>query len=97
MYVRYRTYMQRNKSRIAPRHQPRAPKRVAARSKGRKVAKTYRLVPARIEAARRALGARTDTEAIETALDLVVFRRELIEGTAAMAGVELDPFDRARE
>jgi hypothetical protein len=69
-------------------------KQAAPRPPGAKVAKSYRLVPARIEAARQALGAKTDTEAIETALDLVVFRRELIEGTSAMAGVDLAPFDR---
>lgn len=36
------------------------------------------------------------TEAIETALDLAVFRRELIEGTEAMFGVRIQPFDRCR-
>ena len=62
-----------------------------------KVAKSYRLAPARIAAARRALGARTDTEAIETALDLVVLRRELLRGTAAMAGTDLAFFDSLPE
>ena len=36
-----------------------------------------------------ALGAATATETIERALDLVVFQRELIDGTRAMQGVEI--------
>jgi len=59
-----------------------------------KVAKSYRLEPGKIAAARSALGAPTDTAAIEMALDMVVFRKELMNGTAAMLGVEIDaPFD----
>jgi hypothetical protein len=42
-----------------------------------------------VAAAQRALGSATATEAIETALDLVLFRRELIAGTRAMLGVIL--------
>jgi hypothetical protein len=41
------------------------------------------------EAAKRALGAATATEAIERALDLAVFQRELVDGTQAMLGVEI--------
>lgn len=58
-----------------------------------KVAKSYRLSPARIAAARRILGSATDTAAIETALDMVIFRQELIDGTRAMRGVRITPFD----
>jgi hypothetical protein len=54
-----------------------------------KVPKTYRLSEAKIEAARQILGVRTATEAIETALDLVVFRQELVDGTRALFGLEL--------
>ncbi|MBA2626721.1 MAG: hypothetical protein H0U85_01805 [Gemmatimonadales bacterium] len=53
-----------------------------------KVSKTYRLAPDKLAAAQRILGAATATEAIETALDMVVFRQELIDGTAAMAGTK---------
>lgn len=60
-----------------------------------KVSKTYRLAPDKLAAAQRILGAATATEAIETALDMVVFRQELIEGTAAMAGVALTSPDEA--
>jgi hypothetical protein len=60
-----------------------------------KVARTYRLAPGRIETARKILGVRTATAAIETALDMVVFRQELIDGTRAMRGVVVEPFDDA--
>ena len=43
------------------------------RIKGR-VPRTYRLTPAKLEAAKRALGVKTATEAIEEALDRVVAR-----------------------
>ena len=53
--------------------------------------RTYRLAPENVAAAQRAMGSATATEAIETALDLVLFRRELIAGTRAMLGVRLTP------
>jgi hypothetical protein len=56
---------------------------------GGKASKTFRLSPGKIAAAQRILGAATATETIETALDMVVFRQELIDGTAAMLGVEI--------
>jgi hypothetical protein len=55
------------------------------------VPRTYRLAPEKVAAAQRALGSATATEAIETALDLVLFRRELIAGTRAMLGVTFTP------
>jgi len=61
----------------------------------RRVPRTYRLPLAKIEAARRALGAATATETIERALELVVFQRELIRGTRAMLGVTIDSPDPA--
>jgi len=39
------------------------------------------------------LGAATATEAIEKALDLAVFQRELVDGTRAVFGVEITPPD----
>ena len=62
-----------------------------ASAHGRKVPRTYRLAPEKVAAAQRALGSATATEAIEIALDLVLFRRELIVGTRAMLGVTLTP------
>lgn len=38
----------------------------------------------KLDAARRALRANTDTEAVDRALDLVAFRQELTRGIAAM-------------
>ena len=61
-----------------------------------KVPKTYRLSPAKVAAAQRILGTDTATATIETALDMVVFRRELVEGTRAMLGVELASPDSSR-
>lgn len=58
-----------------------------------KVSKTYRLDPGKLKTAQRILGATTATEAIETALDMVVFRQALIDGTQAMLGVTLDRSD----
>ena len=58
-------------------------------ARDRKVPKTYRLSPAKLEAAQRILGTPTATETIEAALDLVVYRDELVAGTRDMLGVEL--------
>ena len=62
---------------------------------GRKVPKTYRLAPDKVAAAQRILGARTATETIETALDLVVFRQELMDGTRKLFGLEISSPDPA--
>jgi hypothetical protein len=53
------------------------------------------LAPEKVAAAQRILGAPTATETIETALDLVVLRQELVRGTRAMLGVRLTPPDEA--
>jgi hypothetical protein len=65
------------------------PRKTVAAARGRKVPRTYRLVPEKIAAAQRVLGAATATETIETALDLVLFRQELVAGTRRMLGVRL--------
>jgi len=51
--------------------------------------RTYRLSASRIAAARKVLGAPSDTATIEQALDLVVLRRELVDGIDAMFGVPI--------
>jgi hypothetical protein len=61
-----------------------------------KVARTFRLTPGKVEAARRILGATSATDAIETALDMVVFRRELIDGTQAAFGIRIERPGEAR-
>jgi hypothetical protein len=73
------------------------PKKKSTRSnKGRvseKAPKTYRLSARKIAAARRVLGTPTDTATIEEALDMVLFRKELVDGTAKMFGIKIEPFD----
>ena len=54
-----------------------------------KVAMSYRLSPAKIARAQRVLGTPTATSTIEEALDLVVFRQELIDGVEQGFGVEI--------
>ena len=72
-----------------------AQKRAASRH--RKVLRTYRLAPVKVAAAQRLLGVATATEAIETELDLILFRRELVAGTRAMFGVRItSPDETAR-
>ena len=57
------------------------------------MSRTYRLPLRKLNAAKRALGAATSTEAIERALDLAVFQRELIAGNRAMFGVHIESPD----
>jgi hypothetical protein len=50
----------------------------------------------KLDAARRVLGVETETEAVDVALDLVAFRRELVRGIAAVrraGGIE-DVFEK---
>ncbi len=54
-----------------------------------RVPKAYRLTPGKLAAAQRILGAATATETIEPALDMVIFRQELLDGTRAMIGVHV--------
>lgn len=54
-----------------------------------KVAMSYRLSPGKIATAQKVLGAATATAAIEQALDMVVFRHELIEGTRSINGLDI--------
>ena len=69
-------------------------KRVPSRE--RRVPRTYRLPLSKVSAAKRALGAATATETIERALDLVVFQRQLIDGTRAMKGIVVTSPDGER-
>ena len=68
-----------------------ARKRPALREE--RVSRTYRLPLSKLKAAQRALEAATATEAIERALDLAVFQRELVDGTRAMIGIEISSPD----
>lgn len=51
--------------------------------------KNFRLRQSKIDRARAILGAETETETIERALDLVVFRSDLVEGVRAMRATGL--------
>lgn len=75
---------------------PNATRRKRPSDREQRVSRTYRLPLSKLSAAKRALGAATATETIERALDLVVFQRELIDGTRAMQGVEITPPDAER-
>jgi len=55
-----------------------------------KVAKSYRLSPKRIAAAQRILGTPNATATIEEALDLVVFREELLSGLERARGIDIE-------
>ena len=72
-----------------------APTRRTKRSprRAKRASRTYRLTPSKLAAARRVLGVATVTEAIETALDMAIFRQELLYGTCAMLGFYLTPPD----
>jgi hypothetical protein len=50
-------------------------------------------MPSTLAAAQRILGTTTATETIETALDMVVFRDELLRGTRAIRGMGIEPPD----
>ena len=50
------------------------------------VRKNLRLSQAKIDRARRILGTKTETETIEEALDLVVFRQEVVDGIKKISG-----------
>lgn len=50
------------------------------------VRKNLRLTQAKIDKARKILGTETETETIEQALDLVVFRKEVLDGISRIAG-----------
>jgi len=52
------------------------------------VRKNLRLTQAKIDKAKRILGTRTETETIEQALDLVAFKKEVVEGIGRLAGTK---------
>jgi hypothetical protein len=58
-----------------------------------KVRKAFWLDPRLLAEARASLGASSEREAIEMALDLVRFRSELLRGTRALLGLELSRID----
>jgi hypothetical protein len=70
----------------------RAPPAARSSRKG-KVRKEFWLDPKLLRTARELLGASSEREAVEMALDLVAFRQELIRGTRSLAGLDLASLD----
>lgn len=68
-------------------------KRVAERRPTRegKVRKELWLDPEALRRAQKILGTATERETVEVALDMIVFRRELLDGTRALSGLQIDP------
>jgi Arc/MetJ family transcription regulator len=56
-----------------------------------KVRKEFWLDPKALSRAQMILGTATERETVEAALDLVAFRRELLDGTRALSGLQIDP------
>jgi hypothetical protein len=69
------------------------PSKERTRRTARKVPRTFRLTPGKLEEAQKILGTDTATATIEQALDMVVFREELVQSAAAMHGVEIEQID----
>jgi hypothetical protein len=69
------------------------PDKTKTRATSRKVPRTFRLTPGKLEEAQRILGTDSATATIEQALDMVVFREELVQGADAMRGVEIEQID----
>ena len=58
-----------------------------------KVRKAFWLDPRLLDEARESLGASSEREAVEMALDLVAFRKDLIRGALALGGLALSRID----
>jgi hypothetical protein len=57
------------------------------------VRKTFWLDPHLLDEAKASLGASSEGEAIEIALDLVLFQQDLVRGTCALLELELTRID----
>ena len=67
---------------------PRTPERRPSREG--KVRKEFWLDPETLRRAQKILGTTTERETVEVALDMIAFRRELLDGTRVLAGLEID-------
>jgi len=68
---------------------PKAPERRSARQG--KVRKEFWLDPKALRRAQKILGTAAERETVEVALDMIAFRRELLDGTRALSGLRIDP------
>ena len=78
---------------MATRSRRRRISQPARSSRKGKVRKEFWLDPKLLRTARELLGASSEREAVEMALDLVAFRQELIQGTRSLAGLDLVSLD----
>ena len=86
----------RRRSRATPRARRSRPAAAEARPRATrtgKVRKAFWLDPKLLDDARAALGAANEREAIEMALDLVSFRKELARGVRALPRLKLSRID----
>lgn len=58
-----------------------------------KVRKEFWLDPKLLQTVKEELGVATEREAVEMALDLIVFRKELVKGTHQLTGLHITPLD----
>jgi hypothetical protein len=56
-----------------------------------KVRKEFWLDPKTLRRAQTILGTATERETVEVALDMIAFRRELLDGTRVLAELQIDP------
>ncbi len=56
-----------------------------------KVRKEFWLDPETLRRAQKILGTATELETVEVALDMIAFRRELLDGTRVLSGLQVDP------
>jgi hypothetical protein len=60
-------------------------------SRAGKVRKEFWLDPETLRRAQQILGTATARETVEVALDMIAFRRELLEGVQTLPGLQIDP------
>jgi Arc/MetJ family transcription regulator len=63
-------------------------------TKRRSARKSIRVDQHTLDVARRILGTKTETETIAKALDLVAFRKELVDGVRKMYGTQIADFGK---
>jgi hypothetical protein len=85
------TRREARRNRRSPRSRATAPGQRATRTG--KVRKAFWLDPRLLDEARASLGAASERETVEIALDLVNFRKELVAGTRALLGLKLSRID----
>jgi hypothetical protein len=77
----------------APAHRARVTASGARATRVGKVRKAFWLDPRLLDEARAALGASSERETVEIALDLVGFRKELAQGARALRRLKLSRID----